>query len=137
MHALKVTFYLVRLAIYRQLGVLRFFSKPGSRIIIPVLLIGLTLLLRPGLHDALRFLAWMWNPYYRPEWIALDLVLVGLLTALIYAYVLASRALAVVLGAFPVAKRPLPPLRRLKETKQEIRPAVVRVVVPRLRRHHA
>lgn len=137
MHFAKLTWYLARLAVYRQLGFLRFFSKPGSRIIVPVLLIVLAVLARPVLHDFLRLVWAANNPYTRLEPLAMDVMLLLPLALLIYAYVLASRALAVVLGAFPVAKRPLPPMRRLKPTKVDIQPAVVRVVVPRLRRHHA
>ena len=134
MYALRMLFYLARLVVFRLLGILRFLSKPGSRFIVPVFLIGVLLLLRPDLHILMRIIAWHLDRSLRPEWFVLDAVLVLVAVVLIYAYVASSRLLAVILGAFPMAKRPLPPMRRLVPTKVEIQPAVVRIAVPALPR---
>jgi hypothetical protein len=127
-------FYLVRLVIYWLLGILRFFSKPGSRIIVPVLLIGLAYEWRPELHKLLARIAWELDRSFRPDAVDLDVTLAALLLPATCSYVIVSKVLAVLLGAFPVATRPLPPLRRMKAPKQDTRPVVVRVVVPPLRR---
>jgi hypothetical protein len=61
-----------------------------------------------------------------------DAVLLFALVAAAFVYAVASRLLALVLGAFPPVVRPLRPLRRLRASKRAIRPVVVRVAVPKL-----
>lgn len=126
--------YLLRKVIYRCLGLLRFFSKPGSRVIVPVGLIAFAILARQVWHEAITTQLQMTDPGFEPETYVLDVVLFVIVAGLIVVYLLASKLLGVLLGAFPVAMMPLPPMRDLKPTETTISPAVVRIVVPPLPR---
>ena len=129
--------YVFRLALYTALGVVRFIGKPGSRVVVPGVLIALAFLLRPDVHATLAQQARSFDAGYQPESGLLDVAAIIAVLAAILTYVLASRILAVTLGAFPMPMRPLPPQRRLKATKTEIKPAVVRLAVPPLPKRRA
>ena len=135
--ALRYAFYLLRLILYTAYGVVRFFAKPGSHVIVPAAAFAIGVLQRPQLHESLTH----WYARYQPAGAHDPLffdVLLGIAWLLLtVAYYLASRLLALILGAFPPITRPLPPLRRLKPKETTIIPAVVRVVVPPLPRRRA
>lgn len=133
--ALRYLFYLVCLSLHAAYGVVRFFTKPGSRVIVPIGVAAVALLQRPQLHMAAAdWYARTVQPDAPLEPLLLD-VLLGLGWLLLtVAYYLASQLLALILGAFPPVTRPLPPMRRLKPKETVIVPAVVRVVVPPLPR---
>lgn len=134
MQLIRWLWYAFRLIVYAVQGVLRFISKPGSRIIVPVAIIAFAFLARQTMHQAISGQAQRIDAGYQPESGLLDAATVITVVVAIIAYVLASRILAVTLGAFPVAMRPLPPQRKLKPTKTAITSAPVRVVVPPLPR---
>lgn len=137
MHTARFAWYLFRLALYNGAGFLRFVSKPGSRVIFPLVLIALAFLLRAPLHSMMAAEARLADPGYQPESVVLDGGIVVFVIALSILYALTSKLLALMVGAFPVAMRPLPPQRKLSPTKTEIKPAVVRVVVPPLPKQRA
>lgn len=134
MFALRYLFYQVRLTFYAAYGGVRFFAKPGSRVLVPAGAAVAAVLWRPELHAALDEALAAHSPGPAFDTLFLDALLGVAWLLLTVAYYLASRLLAVILGAFPPLTRPLPPLRRLKPKETVIRPAVVRVVVPPLRR---
>ena len=131
---LRWLIYLVRRVLSLLYGILEFISKPGSRIVVPVAAVILSLLSRPHLHHWLIPYALAVDPRHRPEPLLLDFGVALGLTAVICAYLLLSRALGVVLGVFPPLTRPLPPLRRLKVKTRPVRPVIVSVKVPKLPR---
>jgi len=92
---------------------------------------------RPRLHVVLEdaLATYSTGPAFDP--LFLDALLVVAWLLLTAAYYLASKLLALILGAFPPITRPLPPVRRLKPKETTITPAVVRVVVPPLPRRRA
>lgn len=137
MFALRYLFYLLALTLYATYGVVRFFTKPGSRVIVPTGAAIAAVLWRPRLHVALEdaLATYSTGPAFDP--LFLDALLVVAWLLLTVAYYLASKLLALILGAFPPVTRPLPPLRRLKPKETTITPAVVRVVVPPLPRRRA
>lgn len=130
----RFAFFLFRLLIYRNLGLLHFFSKPGSRLIIPALLVAAAIFARTLWHELITGQLRLADPGLEPEIGVLDVVLVVVVVVASVAYVILSKLLAIILGAFPVPVRPLAPLRKLEPTKTEITPAVVRISVPRLPR---
>lgn len=132
MHAARWILYFIRFILYLLTGLLRFISKPGSRLIVPIALVVGTFLARPYFHTLLDAEVQLFDPQYRPESFILEALLAVALLAIIPLYVLLSRGINAVLGAFPVTMRPLPPMRKLKPTKTEITSAKVRIVVPRL-----
>lgn len=137
MFAFRYLFYQVRLTIYAAYGVVRFFGKPGSRVLVPAASAVAAVLWRPELHAALDEALAARSPGPSFDSLLLDALLgIGWLL-LTGAYYLASQLIAVILGAFPPLTRPLPPLRRLKPKETVIRPAVVRVVVPPLTRRRS
>ena len=87
---------------------------------------------RPAWHEALSHL--LRRQGFAAGWLILDGLGLLALVAGWWIYSLLSMALNIVIGAFPMPMRPLSPQRRLKPTKTNIKPAVVRVVVPRLPR---
>lgn len=127
-------FYLFRLLIYRAFGVLHFFGKPGSRLIIPGLIAALAFLARPYWHEVITGQLRTADPGLEPETAVLDVVLFVSTALLCLAYAIGSKLFALILGAFPLAQRPLPPQRKIKvETpKTEEASAMVRIVVPPL-----
>lgn len=143
--------FLLRRILSFGYGILQFVSKPGSRYIVPIGIAVLLYQARPGLHAYFAgFIAGMrgepdvvsWaqrtatRAYYGYEvepWI-LDTIVFALFVIACGLYVLLSRALTVLLGAFPKMTRPLRPLRRLEPTAQNIRSAVVKIAVPKLPR---
>lgn len=135
--ALRYFFYLVRLAIYAVYGVVRFFTKPGSRVLVPTGAITAAVLWRPELHAELDNWIFTYSPGPPIEPLFLDALLGMGWLLLTVTYYLASRLLALILGAFPPLSRPLPPMRRLKPKETVIAPAVVRVVVPPLPRRRS
>jgi hypothetical protein len=132
--ASRVVLFVIRLALYYVYGLLRFFSKPGSRILVPLALIVAALLTRPALHIVITYQLRTFDPGFEPESWLLDTLLALSVLVVIVAYRLGSRILAIMLGAFPPPLRPLPPMRRLEPTDTKITPAVVRVAVPPLPR---
>lgn len=137
MFALRYLFYLLALTLYATYGVVRFFTKPGSRVIVPTGAAVAAVLWRPDLHAELEdaLATYSTGPAFDP--LFLDVLLGMGWLLLTVAYYLASKLLALILGAFPPVTRPLPPLRRLKPKETTITPAVVRVVVPPLPRRRA
>jgi hypothetical protein len=141
MSVIYTLFYLVRWLIFLirwvlalAYGLVTFFSKPGSRFILPVLAAAVTYAFLPMLHAKLHPVLLPYNIGDPLEsWVADGILALGLVVATA-AYVIASRILAVVLGAFPPIIRPLPPMRRLRVKARVIVPAVVRLVVPPLPR---
>ena len=143
--------FLLRRILSFGYGILQFVSKPGSRYIVPIGIAALLYQARPWLHAYFTgFIAGMrgepdvvsWaqrtasRAYYGYEvdpWI-LDTIVFALFVIACGLYVLLSRALTVLLGAFPKMTRPLRPLRRLEPTAQNIRSAVVKIAVPKLPR---
>lgn len=127
-------FYLLRLLIFRLFGVLHFFGKPGSRIIIPVLLAATAFLTRPYWHEVITGRLRTADPGLEPETAVLDVVLFVSAMLLCLAYAISSKLFALILGAFPLAQRPLPPQQKIKveKPKTEEASAVVRIVVPPL-----
>ena len=67
MFALRYAFYLFRLWIYWLLGIFRFFAKPGSRVLVPLLLIVAAWFARPQLHQAIAEQARRIDAGYQPE----------------------------------------------------------------------
>jgi hypothetical protein len=135
--ALRYLIHLVSLTLYAAYGVVRFFTKPGSRVIVPAGAASAAVLWRTELHDLLEETldARASDPAIDP--LFLDALLGMGWLLLTVAYYLASRLLALILGSFPPFTRPLPPMRRLKPKETVITPAVVRVVVPPLPRRRA
>ena len=136
----RVLWYLLRLALYYCQGVLRFFGKPGSRLIVPAALLALAWFGREQWHYEIAARISDADPTYRLETDVLDVVLFVSVGLLALAYYLASKLLAFILGAVPMTMRPLWPQRALrvpKERAKRITPAVVRVVVPPLPRRRA
>ncbi|TCZ51908.1 hypothetical protein [Roseicella aquatilis] len=133
-HLARVLWFLLRFALYYATAWVRFFSKPGSRLIVPALLMAGAFLWRDHWHHAITATLRAADPGYEPETAVLDTVLVALLVGFIVAYALASKLLAVLLGAFPLPSHPLYPQRPLEAPKQTISPAPVRIVVPPLPR---
>jgi hypothetical protein len=145
--------FLIRLALSYGYGILQFIAKPGSRYLVPgaIAVLGYLNLswLQGIVADAFesyengstpqvvslveRHVQRAYYGYTTEPW-KLDLALIILFLLACFAYVLLSRALTVVLGAFPQVARPLRPLRRLQPTNQKITSAVVQLAVPKLRR---
>ena len=145
--------FLVRLILSWGYGVVQFFGKPGSRIIVPagIVIAGYLNLGRlqnltadllynyqnrdlPGIVAAAqRQFQEVYYGHAIDPWV-LDAVLVFVFVLTTCAYVIASRALSLVLGAFPKVTRPLRPMRRLRATNQKITSAVVTIAVPKLPR---
>lgn len=127
-------FYLIRVLFYRFSGALYFFGKPGSRLIIPSLFALSAFLFRPGWHGLITDRLRTADPGLEPETAVLDVVLVILTLLFWLAYYIGSKLFALVLGAFPMAQRPLPPQKKLAamKPKTEEASAVVRIVVPPL-----
>jgi hypothetical protein len=127
-------FYLVRRVLAVVYGLLEFLSKPGSRLIVPVAAIGLAYSFRPQLHRVLFPYVLALDGWQQPDPLLLDAVALLGITIALCVYVLLSRALALVLGAFPPMGKPLPPLRRLKVKQRPLRPVIVSIRVPKLPR---
>lgn len=136
-HLARVLWFLFRLVLYYGTAWLRFFTKPGSRLIVPLVLAGAAFLWRPEWHDYLTATLRAADPGYEPEAALLDTVMVALLLGACLAYVIASKLLAVLLGAFPLPSHPLYPQRPLEAPTQAISGAPVRIIVPPLPRQKA
>lgn len=137
MFLVRVLWFFVRLALYQFQGVLRFIGKPGSRAIVPALMVGAALLGRALWHDAITAQLRLADPGYQPEPQVLDVVLFVSVAALSLAYVIVSKVFAFILGAVPMTMRPLWPQRGLRVPKEKakgISAAVVRLAVPPLPR---
>ena len=132
MYLARLLWYLTQLTLYNLYALLRFFSKPGSRVLMPVVALAVALLMeREWLHSQLD--AWISAHDPRPpDALFMDVLIVIIWTVCAALYQVLSRSLAVLLGAFPPLVRPLPPQRRLKTTKKAHKPVVVREVVPPL-----
>ena len=132
MFASRIVFYLARLLLYYAYGILRFTTKPGSRIIVPLALATIAWLGREGWHHALTEASHSADPGLQPESGVLDTALIAGVIVASIAYYIVSRILNLIFGAFPAARRPLPPVRALKPTDTKITSATVRVIVPPL-----
>jgi hypothetical protein len=152
-YAVRWAVFLIRLTLSFIYGLLQFIAKPGSRFIVPcvIAVVGyLNLTWLQGVvddaitgynagssfdlvglmtHHARR----AYYGYAAEEW-QLDAALIAIFLLACAGYVILSRVLALVLGAFPQITRPLRPLRRLRPTNQKITSAVVLPAVPKLRR---
>lgn len=127
-------FYLIRLVLSVVYGLLVFISKPGSPPIVLSVAAVVLFLLREGLYPQAQGLLRAIDYRSVPEpWLLDGLLGIAFIPAAC-AYVILSRMLAVVLGTFPPIIRPLPPMRRLNVSRRSMKPVVVRLVVPRLRR---
>lgn len=126
--------YCIRLVLSFAYGVLQFISKPGSRLIVPVVTAPILFVTRealyPRVEDFLRGIEFQTTP----DPLLFDALLGIGFTLAACLYVVLSRVLAIVLGTFPPIIRPLQPVRRLYVGRRAIRPVVVRQVVPPLRR---
>ena len=148
--------YLVRLVLSFAYGVLAFIAKPGSRYIVPVIAGGVCYYYLALIEQLLTVFIVGFNTHTMPGLVVDFLTTtreefvklyfdrkiepwmmhtgVAVLFAIAWiAYVLVSRVLAVVVGAFPKVTRPLRPLRRLRATNLKIKSAVVQLAVPKLR----
>jgi hypothetical protein len=133
-YALRRLWYVARRVLHSLYGLLLFFGKPGSRILVPLGTAALMAYqvepLRYVMFETIRT-----TGYGPPEPGLVMVALVVLWLLFTGVYYLASRALGVVLGTFPLMARPLPPQRPIRAAKRkEIGRAVVRVVVPSLPR---
>jgi hypothetical protein len=131
---LRWLIYLVRRVLSVLYGLLAFVGKPGSRIIVPVVAVALAYLMRPYVHAVLTPYALEFDPTERPDPLLLDGIAVAAIVIGACAYVLLSRAVGLVLGAFPPLTRPLPPLRRIRLKARPVKPVVVSLKVPKLPR---
>lgn len=144
--------FLIRWVLSAFYGALQFVAKPGSRYIVPTVIAVVGYFNLAAIEGALIDFINNYNTAGTPELLASAqrsfreayygqavepwMVHVGLVILFLiacYLYVLLSRALAVVIGAFPKITRPLRPLRRLRATEQKIKSAVVQIAVPKLR----
>lgn len=136
-YALRRLWYLARRVLHSLYGLLLFFGKPGSRILVPLATAALAIYEREPLHGLVQEVWHLYDVKRLDPWMC-DVPLVALWLVFTGLYYLASRALGVVLGTFPLMARPLPPQRPIRAAKRkEIGRAVVRVVVPSLPRRRA
>lgn len=126
--------YLIRLLLSWAYGVLQFISKPGSRLIVPVITAPILFVTREQLYPQVEAFLREIDFQTTPDPLLFDALLAVGFTLAACGYVILSRLLAIVLGTFPPITRPLPPVRRLYVGRRAIRPVVVRQVVPPLRR---
>ena len=135
-YVLRRLWYVARLLLHFLYGVLHFFGKPGSRILVPLAAAVAAFYGRAWLHQFIEEAYRLFDPLPLDPWMC-DAAIVAALIAFAFLYWLASRALEVVLGTFPMMTQPLPPMRPVRAAKRkEIGRAVVRVVVPTLPRRH-
>jgi hypothetical protein len=131
MFLLRVLFYLLRVVLYWCLSIVHFFAKPGSRLIVPVALV-LTAFFARDYASAFTWIV-LGSVGLIQGWGTDTEINVGiwvLVALLSLVYYLASKLLAVILGAFPLPTRPLFPMRRLRPTATKIKSYPVTVVVP-------
>ena len=126
--------YLIRLLFAWAYSLLQFVSKPGSRLIVPVVAAPILFVMREELYPQVDAFLRAIDFQTTPDALLFDALLAIGFTLAACGYVILSRLLAIVLGTFPPITRPLPPVRRLSVGQRAIRPVVVRQVVPRLRR---
>ena len=132
MFATRYLFYLFVLALYFFYSVLRFITKPGSRLLVPLALAAFAFLGSAAWQGVITSLCQLFDPGLEIDSDVLD-ILLGIAWLIVsLAYVIASRMLALIFGAFPVALRPMPPTPTLKAPMTKIEPAIARIIVPPL-----
>jgi len=133
--AFKWLVFLIRYAFYAAYGCIQFVSKPGTRVLFPVVLLAASFWQRDQIEPFFRGFAQglLGSDDSGPIF---AVVACGIVIAIAgFAYVLLSKIVAVILGIFPPITRPLRPLKNLRAAKPtSVSPVAVRVVVPPLPR---
>jgi hypothetical protein len=141
-YLVALIFYLPRLILFWTYRTLLFLSKPGALYILPGILGGL-LYWQYDLIISLPLFDWWVRDivaYYMPHRPLLEPYwYVGLIWVLFtfFLYLLNGgerQVLGTILSAIPQIRRPFPPTLRLRLVERKIKPATVRLVVPRLGR---
>jgi hypothetical protein len=105
---------------------LAFFSKPGSRILVPIAFAVLLILVFPTLDNAV-LTAWGDESH-----IVAFLLSLFMFVLFCYLYKYFSRSIALTLSVFPPLRKPLTPLAPLTQAPRLDIPVPVRIAVPKL-----
>lgn len=133
-------FYLLRLALYFTYGFLVFLSKPGARVLFPLIVGALVywqrdwLTAQTALAPYFELLAWHFPLDAVLGPVPLDYYLYLAVFILTMCVWIGSSLLRPVLGSLPPMRRPLPPLRKLKARHRPTYPVHAQVIVPKLGR---
>lgn len=119
--------YLTRLMLWAVYGLLAFFSKPGTRRLMPFALFALCVL---GFDKVAAFVVGFSATWDDSTFLSGSVLAIFAFGVACWLYLLASRFLSMLLSVFPPIRRPLPPIAPLATPKRLDQPVPARIAVP-------
>ena len=131
-YAIRLFFYPPRLILYWIHSVMVFISKPGAKIVVPVILIVVGLALRTFIDPLLgNVITQAASPFIGSALfdLRIEIAFALLFVALYLLMWAAGGVLSPVAGTFPAPKRPMPPLRPLQMPMHKIKTVKASLVI--------